>query len=89
MSLPARTVSLVPEGPHSPFPVAPDDVPPEAVRVLRRTLLRHPGRDPAEDDDLARLLVAMVIAVLAKDSAALVSQYTRETGDVVAIQARN
>lgn len=68
-------------------------MPAEAVRYVRRTMLRHAGRDPL-DDDLARLIVAGVIAVLATDrvaleeAAVLVSEYTRATGAVVAIQAR-
>ncbi len=78
--------------PASPFPVDPADVPEDAVRVVKRTILRHADRGPL-DDDLARLLVAGVIAVLAEDQAAmeaaavLVSEYTLATGDVVAIQA--
>jgi hypothetical protein len=46
---------------HGPFPVAPDDVPVAAVRALKRTMIRH---GQPVDDDLARLLVAMVIAPL-------------------------
>jgi len=92
MSLPARTVSLVATLPASPFPVDPADVPEDAVRYVKRTMLRYPDRDPL-DDDLARLIVAGVIAVLAEDGAAaeaaavLVSAYTLATGAVVAIQA--
>ena len=44
-----------------PFPVAPADVPANAVRALMRTMLRH---GQPVDEDLARLLVAMVIAAL-------------------------
>jgi hypothetical protein len=57
------------EVPLPVFPVDPDDVPAEAVTAVRRTLLRQrdidPG-DPADGDDLARLIVAVVIAALAK-----------------------
>lgn len=79
--------------PASPFPVDPADVPAEAVRYVKRTMLRYPDRDPL-DDDLARLLVAGVIAVLMNDretveaAAVLVSGYTLATGAVVAIQSR-
>jgi len=79
--------------PASPFPVDPADVPENAVRYVKRTMLRYPDRDPL-DDDLARLLVAGVIAVLMNDgetveaAAVLVSGYTLATGDVVAIQGR-
>jgi hypothetical protein len=56
-------------GSHNPFPVDPDDVPAEAVTAVRRTLLRQRDldvEDPADGDDLARLIVAVVIAALAK-----------------------
>lgn len=46
------------------FPVDPADVPPAAVRAVRRTLLRNP-RDGGEDE-LARYIVAVVIAALAE-----------------------
>lgn len=73
------------------FPVSPEDVPEAAVRVVKRTLLRHPLPDDPMDDELARLLVAMVIAVLVdrapEAAAVLVSEYTRETGAMVTIQA--
>jgi hypothetical protein len=51
---------------HNPFPVAPADVPAGAVRAVKRTLLRsgHPGIEDPMDDDLARLIVAVVIAAL-------------------------
>lgn len=46
------------------FPVDPADVPVDAVRALKRTMIRH---GQPVDDDLARLLVAMVIAALSED----------------------
>lgn len=51
---------------HNPFPVAPADVPVAAVRAVKRTLLRrdHPGIEDPMDDELARLVVAVVIAAL-------------------------
>jgi len=51
---------------RNPFPVAPADVPVAAVRAVKRTLLRndHPGIEDPMDDDLARLVVAVVIAAL-------------------------
>lgn len=51
---------------HNPFPVAPADVPIDAVRAVKRTLLRndHPGIEDPMDDELARLVVAVVIAAL-------------------------
>lgn len=50
----------------SPFPVAPADVPAAAIRAVKRTLLRndHPGVEDPMDDELARLIVAVVIAAL-------------------------
>jgi len=53
-------------GAHDPFPVAPADVPPGAVRAVKRTLLRsgHLGIEDTADDELARLIVAVVIAAL-------------------------
>ncbi|TVZ05066.1 hypothetical protein EAS64_10620 [Trebonia kvetii] len=51
---------------RSPFPVAPADVPAAAVSAVKRTLLRNEHRvieDPM-DDELARLVVAVVIAAL-------------------------
>lgn len=91
MSSLAIIVSLVAMPPASPFPVDPVDVPKRAVDYVKRTMVRHPGADPL-DDDLARLLVAGVIAVLAggeavEDVAVLASEYTLKTGAVVAIQA--
>lgn len=50
-----------------PFPVAPEDVPESAVRAVKRTLLRNGTGDPM-DDDLARLVVAVVIASLSQHS---------------------
>jgi hypothetical protein len=85
-------VSLVATFKASPFPVDPADVAAGAVRYVKRTILRHADRWPL-DDDVARLIVAGVIAVLMEDQAhlddvaVLVSRYTLETGDVVAIQA--
>lgn len=76
-----------------PFPVDPADVPPEAVRVVQRTLLRHDLPEDPADEDLARLLVAMVIAVLSEPAAdpgaaaGLVSRYAAETGATVVITA--
>jgi hypothetical protein len=45
-------------------------VPAAAVRAVRRTLLRHPhpGVEDPMDEDLARLVVAVVIAALHNDS---------------------
>ena len=56
---------------HNPFPVAPADVPAGAVRAVKRTLLRsgHSGIEDPMDDDLARLIVAVVIAALYDDAA--------------------
>lgn len=79
----------------SPFPVDPADVPGDAVRVVKRTILRHADRGPM-DDYLARMIVAGVIAILAEPeadpevvdaAAAVVSEITAATGLVVAIQA--
>jgi hypothetical protein len=53
----------------APFPVDPADVPPDAVRAVRRTLLRQASED-VDDDELARLVVAVVIAALHQDMAA-------------------
>jgi len=51
---------------RNPFLVAPADVPVAAVRAVKRTLLRsnHPGIEDPMDDELARLIVAVVIAAL-------------------------
>ena len=51
---------------RNPFPVAPADVPVAAVRAVKRTLLRndHPGIEDPMDDELARVIVAVVIAAL-------------------------
>jgi hypothetical protein len=51
---------------RNPFPVAPADVPAVAVSAVKRTLLRngHPGIEDPMDDELARLVVAVVIAAL-------------------------
>jgi hypothetical protein len=59
------------DAPLRPFPVDPADVPAGAVRVVKRTLLRNSRRgDPDPfDDELARVLVAVVIAALAGDGA--------------------
>jgi hypothetical protein len=80
---------------HRPFPVDPADVPGDAVRYVKRTIFRHADHEPY-DDDLARLIVAGVIAILAEPeadretveaAAAVVSEITAATGLVVAIQA--
>jgi hypothetical protein len=80
---------------EAPFPVDPADVPDDAVRVVKRTILRHADRGPY-DDDLARLIVAGVIAILSepeadpatvKAAAAAVSEITAATGAVVVVQA--
>jgi hypothetical protein len=51
---------------YNPLPVAPADVPASAVRAVKRMLLRsgHPGIEDPMDDELARLVVAVVIAAL-------------------------
>jgi hypothetical protein len=51
---------------RNPFPVAPADVPVAAVQAVKRTLLRndHRGIEDPMDDELARLVVAVVIAAL-------------------------
>lgn len=72
MQLPGRRLTRHPPDVGAPrypaavgvFPVDPADVPPAAVRAVRRTLLRHP-RDGCEDE-LARYIVALVIAALAE-----------------------
>lgn len=74
-----------------PFPIDPADVPAGLVLALKRTLLRNSPPDPM-DDDLARLLAAVVFAWLADNGAAdavavLVPEYTQATGDVVVIEA--
>lgn len=95
MSVHPPTVTLVAPGPHCPFPVDPADVPDDAVRTVKRTILRHADRGPL-DDYLARMIVAGVIAILAEPSAdaetaeaaaAAVSELTAATGLVVAITA--
>ena len=55
------------DAPLRVFPVDPADVPLGAVRAVRRTLLRQSSThdDPA-DDELARVLVAVVIAALSQ-----------------------
>jgi hypothetical protein len=74
------------------FPVAPEDVPGEAVNAVKRTLLRHADRGPL-DDDLARLVVAAVIAMLAEDgetleaAGELISELALATGAEVVMQA--
>jgi hypothetical protein len=76
------------------FPVAPEDVPEDAVLAVKNTLFRHLDRDP-RDDDLARLVVAAVIAMLTEDREAVeaagefISELTRATGAEVVIQARS
>jgi hypothetical protein len=80
---------------RSSFPVDPADVPQDAVRVVKRTILRHADRGPL-DDYLARMIVAGVIAILAGPEAdretvelgaAVVSELAARTGDVVVLQA--
>ena len=80
---------------RTPFPVDPVDVPAEAVRYVRRTMLRHADRDPL-DDDLARLLVAGLIMILAEPgagretveaAAGAVSEIAAITGATVVLQA--
>lgn len=77
-----------------PFPVDPADVPDDAVRVVKRTILRHADRGPL-DDDLARLIVAGVIAILSEPDAdpetvelgaAVVSEIAAVTGATVVLQ---
>lgn len=46
-----------------PFRVRPADVPPEAVRFVRRTLLRNTSDAPA-DDELAAVIVAGLMTIL-------------------------
>lgn len=79
-----------------PFPVPPDEVPEEAVRYVKRRLLRAAGRSPL-DDDVARWIVAGVIAILAdpaadavdaETAAALLAEFAAESDAVVVIQAR-
>jgi hypothetical protein len=92
----ADYLPLTRSAPWTEIPVDPDDVPEDAVRYVRRTMLRHSDREPL-DDDLARMIVAGVIAILAEPeadtatieaAAAVVSEFTAATGAVVAIQAR-
>lgn len=87
---------LTRSAPFEEIPVDPDGVPEDAVRYVRRTMLRHSDREPL-DDDLARMIVAGVIAILSEPgadretieaAAAVVSEFTAATGAVVAIQAR-
>ena len=67
------------------------DVPAAAVSYVKRTLVRHPGYDPL-DDDLARVIVAGVIAVLAEggrpgEAAAVGAAFAEATGATVVITA--
>lgn len=56
--------------PHDPpFPVSPEDVPDDAVRAVKRTLLRNSVGEPM-DDELARLVVWVVIASLSQPGVA-------------------
>jgi hypothetical protein len=58
-------------GTSSPFLVAPEDVPDEVVRALRRTILRRrPGDGDGDVTEEARLLGAVAIAALARDPGA-------------------
>jgi hypothetical protein len=86
---------LTRSGPWTEIPVDPVDVPEDAVRYVRRTMLRHSDREPL-DDDLARMIVAGVIAILAEPeadpatveaAAAVISEITAATGAVVTITA--
>ena len=54
------------DAPLRVFPVDPADVPAAAVRVVKRTLLRRRGDPDPFDDELARVLVAVVIAALSQ-----------------------
>lgn len=67
----ARQVSSRQDLPYDPFPVAPADVPAAAVRFVKRTLLRNGGPETGDpfDDDLARLIVAGVIAIVSPEPA--------------------
>lgn len=82
--------------PFEEFPAVPGDAIEDAVRVVKHTILRHADRGPL-DDDLARMIVAGVIAILSEPgadaetveaAAGIVSEYTLATGAVVTIQAR-
>jgi hypothetical protein len=86
---------LTRSAPWEEIPVDPAGVPDDAVRYVRRVMLRHSDREPL-DDDLARMIVAGVIAILAEPeadpvtveaAAAVVSELTAATGAVVAIHA--
>lgn len=88
-------VPLTAPQPWVEIPAGPADVPEDAVRYVRRTMLRHSDREPL-DDDLARMIVAGVIMILSdpgadaetvEAAAAVVSEFTAATGAVVAITA--
>lgn len=77
------------------FPLAPDEVPEDAVTYVKHRLFRHADRSPL-DEDVARWIVAGVIAILAEPgadretvetAADVVSEFTAATGAVVTIQA--
>ena len=74
---------------HDPFPVAPADVPAGAVRAVKRTLLRsgHPGIEDPMDDDLARLIVAVVIAALHDDGTTRRKSPGRQCGEPAGMTA--
>jgi hypothetical protein len=74
---------------HNPFPVAPADVPAGAVRAVKQTLLRigHPGIEDPMDDDLARLIVAVVIAALHDDGTAMRKSPGRRRGEPAGMTA--
>jgi hypothetical protein len=74
---------------HNPFPVAPADVPTGAVRAVKRTLLRsgHPGIEDPMDDDLARLIVAVVIAALHDDGTTRRKAPGRRRGETTGMTA--
>lgn len=55
--------------PATPFRVNPADVPPDAVRFVKRTLLRQTS-DADPDDELARVIVAGLMTILPAPSPA-------------------
>ncbi len=74
---------------HNPLPVAPADVPASAVRAVKRTLLRsgHPGVEDPMDDELARLIVAVVIAALHYDGTTRRKSPRRRRGEPAGMTA--
>ena len=69
--------------------MAPADVPAGAVRAVKRTLLRsgHPGIEDPMDDDLARLIVAVVIAALHDDGTTRRKSPGRQRGEPAGMTA--